>query len=102
VRPKPSPRAAKKEPEKQALKKHQAANKYDEGQGLDRKGDARGAYLAYVEAGNATGARRKGWERSTRRAARSSVDYAMALRWYEKARAQGIEVPKPHAYTKGH
>ncbi|HYN12738.1 MAG TPA: hypothetical protein VET51_08860 [Burkholderiales bacterium] len=79
MRPKPSPRAAKKEPEKQALKK------------------------AYVEAGNAGhGRAQKRLGEIYEAGGPVKRDYAMALRWYEKARAQGIEVPKPHAYTKGH
>jgi TPR repeat protein len=28
-------------------------------------------------------------------------DYAKALRWYEKARAQGLQVPRPHPYVSG-
>jgi hypothetical protein len=29
-------------------------------------------------------------------------DYETALRWYEKARAQGVRIPKPPTFTKGH
>lgn len=83
--------------------KEAAAARYREARTLERKGDLLAAVLAYEEAAQA------GHGRAQMRLAQiydrgnSAVkrDYAKALHWYEKARAQGLPVPKPHPYVTG-
>jgi TPR repeat protein len=80
-----------------------AIARYREARALERKGDERGALLAYEESAEA------GYGRAQMRLAEiydrgnTAVkrDYAKALHWYEKARAQGLHVPKPHPYVTG-
>ena len=88
----------------QVLSKEQAASKYAEARALERYGDEVGAFRAYLAAGtNGHGpAQKKLGEIYDRGGQAVQRDYAQALRWYEKARAQGIEIPAPHTFNKGH
>lgn len=87
----------------QVLSKEEAARKYAQGRVLDRQGDELGAYLAYMEAGNAGhGLAQKRLGEIYDRGGPVTRDYGEALRWYEKARLQGIEIPAPHSFQKGH
>ena len=52
------------------------------------------AYLAAGEAGNGMAQKRLGDIYNTGNAV-VRRDYETALKWYQKARAQGIEIPKP-------
>jgi len=74
-----------------------AAKRYREGLGMERRGDHRGALAAFLEAGEA------GYGLAQRRLGQiydkgNSVvqrDYQASLKWYQKAREQGVEIDKP-------
>ena len=90
---------AKKKP---TLDRKAAENQYQQGKAMEGKGDERGAFKAYLaagESGHGLAQKRLGeiYERGNSATRR---DYDTALRWYEKARAQGIEIPKPIVYQK--
>lgn len=86
----------------QGLTKEQAARKYAQGRILERGGDELGAFQAYLAAGtNGHGPAQKKLGEIYDRGGPVQRDYSEALRWYEKARAQGIEIPAPHSFTKG-
>jgi TPR repeat protein len=75
----------------------EAARKYREGQALERKGDDAGALKAYLEAGEAghgLAQRRLGqiYDKGNTVVQR---DYQTSLKWYQKAREQGVEIDKP-------
>jgi TPR repeat protein len=75
----------------------EAAKRYREGQALERKGDEAGALKAYLEAaeaGNGPAQRRLGqiYDKGNSAVQR---DYQASLKWYQKAREQGIEIDKP-------
>lgn len=87
----------------QVLSKEEAARKYTEGRALERWGDEVGAFHAYLAAGtNGHGPAQKKLGEIYDRGGPVQRDYATALRWYEKARAQGIEIPAPTTFNKGH
>ena len=68
-----------------------------EGIKFERDGDlqaAMTAYLAAGESGNGMAQKRLGDIYNTGNAA-VRRDYETALKWYQKARAQGVEIPKP-------
>jgi FimV-like protein len=75
----------------------EAARRYREGQALERKGDDAGALKAYLEAGEAghgLAQRRLGqiYDKGNTVVQR---DYQASLKWYQKAREQGVEIDKP-------
>ncbi|MEO8202374.1 MAG: FimV/HubP family polar landmark protein [Betaproteobacteria bacterium] len=79
------------------LTPEQAAERFEEGGRLERSGDmaaAMKAYLAAGEAGSGPAQKRLGDIYNTGNAV-VARDYETALRWYQKARAQGIEIPRP-------
>ncbi|MBS0335595.1 MAG: hypothetical protein JSS40_02035 [Proteobacteria bacterium] len=101
--------AAKSRPERPpkppaGLAPQQAEERYQQGLQADRNGDLKGALAAFTaaaEAGHGPSQKRLGDIYNTgneivRR------DYETALRWYQKAREQGIQIPKPltHAPTR--
>jgi TPR repeat protein len=94
----PAKTGAAKANRKQATQNRDAAEKhYRKARALESKGDERGALAAYLaagEAGHGLAQKRLGeiYDKGNSAARR---DYDTALRWYEKARAQGIEIPKP-------
>ena len=98
----PGPAKPKPEPPKPAaraptLTPAQAAERFQEGGKHERDGDlqaAISAYLAAGEAGNGRAQKRLGDIYNTGNAV-VRRDYETALKWYQKARAQGIEIPKP-------
>ena len=99
---KPKPEAAKKKPA--PLSRKAAERRYQEGIALEKKRDEKGALTAYLaagEAGHGLAQKRLGeiYEKGNSATRR---DYDIALRWYEKARKQGVEIPKPHTFQKGH
>ena len=106
---KPKPKAkAKAEPKKKAKPKpvvspQQQEEHYRQGLAHEGKGDHQAALTAYLEAGNAGHgqAQKKLGDIYGKGNKAVKRDYDTSLRWYEKARAQGIEIPKPHAFTKG-
>ena len=74
-----------------------AAKRYREGQGMERRGDHRGALAAFLEAGEAGHglAQRKLGQIYDKGNAVVPRDYQVALKWYQKAREQGVEIDKP-------
>ncbi len=77
----------------------QAARRYQEGLALERKGDEQGAFKAFLESGEA------GYGFAQRRLGQiydkgNSVvkrDLQASIQWYQKARAQGVPLDKPHS-----
>ena len=89
--------ARKSKAKKATLSREEAEKRYQQAQALEKQGDQKGALTAYLaagEAGHGFAQKRLGeiYEKGNSAVKR---DYDTALRWYEKARAQGIEVPKP-------
>ena len=75
----------------------EAARRYREGEALERKGDDAGALKAYLDAGEAghgLAQRRLGqiYDKGNTAVQR---DYQASLKWYQKAREQGVEIDKP-------
>jgi len=75
----------------------EAARRYREGQALERKGDDQGALKAYLESGEAgygLAQRRLGqiYDKGNTAVQR---DYQASLKWYQKAREQGVDIDKP-------
>ncbi len=73
------------------------ARRYREGLALERKGDEQGALKAFLQAGEAghgLAQRRLGqiYDKGNTVVQR---DYQESLRWYQKAREQGVEIDKP-------
>lgn len=88
---------SKPKPTSAALSPEQAAERYEQGLKAERVGDLRAAldhFLAAGESGNGAAQKRLGDLYNTGNAV-VSRDYETALRWYQKARAQGVEIPKP-------
>ena len=93
-RPEPATKPAVSAP---TLTPAQAAERFQAGIKFDRDGDLRAAMTAYLaagEAGNGTAQKRLG---DIYNAGNAIVprDYETSLKWYQKARAQGVEIPKP-------
>lgn len=88
--PKPAARAP-------ALAPEQAAARFEQGAVYERKGELAAAMKAYLEAGEAGHGPAQKKLGDIYNAGNSVVrrDYETALKWYQKARAQGIEIPKP-------
>ena len=108
VKPPPPPPPAAKEPAKPplvpekpaakpALKPAEAARRYREGLALEERGDERGALQAFLDAAESGHglAQRKLGEIYDKGNTAVERDYETALRWYQRAREQGIAIPKP-------
>lgn len=97
-------KAESAKPEPAWLTPQQATARYQEALKADRDGHHRHAFVAYLEAAeNGHGhAQKKMGDIYSRNGPVVKRDYETSLRWYEKARAQGIRIPKPPAFTKGH
>ena len=83
------------------LRSDEAARRFTDGQELERKGEPQAALLAYLDAaesGNGLAQKRLGDIYGTG-TAYAERDYSLALKWYEKARAQGVEIPKPFTFS---
>jgi pilus assembly protein FimV len=102
------PAAAVKPPAKPAaaaaLAAEAAAKRYREGVALERRKDEQGAMTAYMEAGeagNGLAQRRLGqiYDKGNTVVQR---DYQEALKWYQKARLQGVNIDKPLQRTTPH
>ena len=95
------PSAPAKAPAKAAialpLGREEAIRRYREGRDLERKGDDEGALKAFLEAGEAGYglAQRKLGQIYDKGNAAVERDYQASLRWYQKAREQGVEIDKP-------
>ena len=94
--PKPRPEPAAR-PSASALTPAQAAERHQQGLEAERNGDLKGAMAAFLAAGDAghgPAQKRLGDLYNTGNAV-VKRDYETALRWYQKAREQGVEIPKP-------
>lgn len=91
------PKAPAKKAAKKQLSRDAAEKQYQHARVLEKKGDEKGALVAYLAAGDAGHgyAQKRLGEIYERGNSATKRDYDVALRWYEKARAQGIEIPKP-------
>jgi TPR repeat protein len=78
----------------------QADARYQEGVELERRGDLRAAVAAYQQAGESGHglAQKKLGDFYGTGNDVVERDYETSLRWYERARQQGIEIPKPFTY----
>jgi TPR repeat protein len=74
-----------------------AARSYDEGLMLEKRGDEMGAFQSFLAAGEAGHglAQKKLGEIYDDKHGPVERDYQSSLRWYEKARAQGVPIPAP-------
>lgn len=92
---------ASRQPEKRPpLDKREAEARYGDGVALERRGDMRGAVTAYHEAGESGHgpAQKKLGDLYGTGNDVVERDYETSLRWYDRARKQGIEIPKPFTY----
>jgi TPR repeat protein len=87
----------------QTLTREQAAALYRDGLAYEKKGNNRAALGLFLEAGYAGHglAQTKLAGIYDRGNSATPRDYQAALHWYTRARAQGIEIPKPLAPIKG-
>ena len=87
-------------PQSVTLSPAEAARLFREGENLERRRDLRGAFDAYLAAGEAGDglAQKKLGDLYSAGNRVVERDYESALRWYHKARAQGIEIPAPFTY----
>jgi len=77
--------------------REQAVRRYQEGLTLERRGDNKGALTAFLEAGEA------GYGLAQRRLGQIydsgnpdvPRDFQASVKWYQKAREQGVEIDKP-------
>lgn len=74
-----------------------AAKRYRDGLAMERRGDHQGAFAAFLEAGEAGNglAQRKLGQIYDKGNAAVPRDFQASLRWYQKAREQGVEIDKP-------
>jgi pilus assembly protein FimV len=74
-----------------------AAKRYRDGLALERRGDHQRALTAYLEAGDAGNglAQRRLGQIYDKGSTVVQRDYQVALKWYQKAREQGVEIDKP-------
>lgn len=103
VQPAPAPKPAatppdaKKPAKAPALPPAQAEARYQQGLAQERQGDLKGALKAFLEAGQSGNgaAQKKLGDLYNSGNAVVQRDYETALKWYQKARDQGVEIPKP-------
>jgi len=82
------------------LNEREAAERFRQGTLLERRKDLRSAFIAYTEAGESgygLAQKKLGDIYSTGNTV-VERDYETALKWYEKAREQGVEIPRPLVY----
>ena len=96
VKPVPAPEVAPRAPGA-ALGRSEQIRRYREGLALERRGDDKGALQAFLDAGESGYglAQRKLGEIYDKGNSAVERDYSTALKWYQKAREQGVEIPKP-------
>lgn len=77
--------------------REEAIRRYREGLALERKGEHQGALKAFLESGEAGYglAQRKLGQIYDTGNTMVQRDYQASLRWYQKAREQGVEIDKP-------
>lgn len=83
-----------------AAKPGDAAERFSQGEAYERQQDLKAALDAYTESAKAGygPAQKKLGDLYGQGNAIVKRDYMTSLKWYEKARDQGIEVPKPKTY----
>ncbi len=97
LKPPPVPTPPKPRPSPAALTPDQAAQRMREGLQFEKSGDlaaAMTAYLAAGESGNGEAQKKLGDIYNSGNAL-VKRDYETALKWYQKARVQGVDIPKP-------
>ena len=74
-----------------------AAKRYRDGLAMERRGDEQGALAAFLEAGEAGNgmAQLRLGQIYDKGNAVVQRDYQAALKWYQKAREQGVDIDKP-------
>jgi TPR repeat protein len=92
-----SPKPAPKPEAGTQMGREDAARRYREGLALEKKGDDAGALKAFLEAGEAGHglAQRRLGQIYDKGNAAVQRDYQTSLKWYQKAREQGVEIDKP-------
>ena len=93
----PAVAAPARPPAGAALGRADQVRLYREGLALERKGDDQGALKAFLEAGESGYglAQRKLGQIYDKGNAAVQRDYQASLRWYQKAREQGVEIARP-------
>lgn len=86
--------------ERSLLGKREAEARYREGVELEQRGDMRAAITAYHQAGESGHgpAQKKLGDLYGTGNDVVERDYETSLRWYDQARKQGIQIPKPFTY----
>ena len=94
---KPAPAAPTKPPEALPSVRVDAAKLYRDGLALEGRGDDAGALKAFLESGEAGYglAQRKLGQIYDKGNTAVQRDYQTSLRWYQKAREQGVAIDKP-------
>jgi FimV-like protein len=97
IKPAPVAPVPPKEPAVVSPGMEALAKRYREGLGLERKGDDHGALTAFLEAGDGGYglAQRKLGQIYDKGNSAVPRDYQASLKWYQKAREQGIQIDKP-------
>ena len=82
------------------LSAEQAAQRFHQAEVFERKHDLRSAFDADTEAGEAGHplAQKKLGDLYSAGNAAVGRDYEIALKWYQKARDQGVDIPSPFSY----
>ncbi len=95
IKPAPAPKAPAMVPVPPGLE--QAAKRYREGLSLERQGDNQRALTAFLEAGEGGYglAQRKLGQIYDKGNSAVTRDYETSLKWYQKAREQGVPIDKP-------
>lgn len=96
IAPLPAPAKAPDRPSS-LLTAKEAAARYQDGLELERKGDLQGAMAAFLKAGESGHglAQRKLGQIYDSGNSVVPRDYQTSLKWYEKARLQGVKIDKP-------
>jgi FimV-like protein len=84
-------------PAKALLGPEEAARRYREGLAMEGRGDEKGALKAFLEAGESGHgpAQRRLGEIYDKGNSAVERDYESAIRWYQRARERGEQIPKP-------
>lgn len=82
------------------MTREQAAQRFRQGEAFEHKHNLRAAYDAYLEAGEAGNgdAQKKLGDLYGNGNAVVERNYETSLKWYHKAREQGMEIPGPLTY----
>jgi pilus assembly protein FimV len=97
AQPAPPKPAASKPATGVPASRDELARRYRDGLALEQRGDDQGALKAFLEAGEGGygPAQKKLGEIYDKGNSAVPRDYQTALQWYQKAREQGVEIPKP-------